>query len=622
VVERNYERPGNTVKGADPGFVGCWLDQIFEARARSCPERAAVVSGGDIATYADIDDRADALAGRLVDLGVGPNVLVALYVERGIDLIVGILGILKAGGGYLPIDASIPAPRVNWLLRDSGAGIVVTMSSLAERVAERSVMMVLVDSDTAEGELRPGDRGPLPVAERAPDDLAYVIYTSGSTGTPKGVLVEHRQVVRLFEVTHQWFAFGEHDVWTMFHSVAFDFSVWEIWGALLFGGRLVVVPDEICRSPRRFHELLWREQVTVLNQTPSAFRQLDAVDRDATDPGPAHLRLVVFGGERLTAGMLAGWMDRWGDERPALVNMYGITETTVHASFRPIRRADLARPDSSPIGEPLPDLRFLVLNAADEPAAAGELGELYISGAGVSRGYLHRADLTTQRFLAHPLAGGERVYRTGDLVTVDQIGEYHYVGRVDEQVKVRGFRIEPREIEIVLETHPEVAASVVAPHDYGDGDVRLIAYLVPHDPDVGPGWGEGIRTKLAGELAALPSYLRPSAFVSIPALPLTVNGKVDRAALPAPLTRREQDATPAHTVIQSRVATMWADILNLPAVGLDEDFFDLGGTSLTLIRMLDRVNASFGADIDVETLVEEATVRSLARTLEPDSPTS
>ncbi len=621
-MDRDSDRLVETAIKTDLGFVGSRLDWIFEARARSCPDRAAVVSDSETVTYTDIDYRADALARRLVHLGVAPNVLVGLYLERGIDLIVGILGILKAGGGYLPIDASTPAPRVNWLLRDSGAQIAVTIPSLAERVTEGSVVLVLADSDTADEEFEFDDSESAQAVDRTPTDLAYVIYTSGSTGTPKGVLVEHRQVVRLFETTHQWFGFDEHDVWTMFHSVAFDFSVWEIWGALLFGGRLVVVPDETCRSPRRFRELLRREQVTVLNQTPSAFRQLDAADRNATDAGLSHLRVVVFGGERLTAGMLAGWMDRWGDERPALVNMYGITETTVHASFRPIHRGDLAKPDRSPIGVPLPDLRFLVMNASGEPAAVGEPGELYISGAGVSRGYLHRADLTTERFRTLPIAGGERVYRTGDLVMADQTGEYHYVGRVDDQLKVRGFRIEPREIEVVLETHPEVTASVVVAHDYGDGDVRLIAYLVPIDPGVKSGWGEGIRTKLADELAALPFYLRPSAFVTISALPLTGNGKVDRTALPTPLTRREQDAAPTPTAVQSRVATMWADILNVSAVGLDEDFFDLGGTSLTLIRMLERVNANFGADIGIETLVEEATVRSLARTLEPDSPQS
>jgi amino acid adenylation domain-containing protein len=618
VVDCNDTGLDQSVTKVDLPFPERRLDQIFEARARSCPDRTAVVCDGKTATYSDIDCRADVLARRLVDLGVVPNVLVALYVDRGIDLIVGILGILKAGGGYLPIDSNTPAPRVNWLLRDSGAGIAVTMSALAERVTERSVALVLVDSDSDAARREPGrvDRGRAPAAERAPTDLAYVTYTSGSTGTPKGVLVEHRHVVRLFEVTQQWFRFRAHDVWTMFHSVAFDFSVWEIWGALLFGGRLVVVADEVCRSPLRFRDLLRRERVSVLNQTPSAFRQLDAADRDATDPGPGHLRLVVFGGERLNVGMLAGWIDRRGDERPALVNMYGITETTVHASFRPIQRADLARSDLSPIGVPLPDLHFLVLNGAGEPAAAGEPGELYVSGAGVSRGYLHRADLTAERFLEHPLADGERVYRTGDLVSADQDGEYHYLGRVDDQLKVRGFRIEPREIEIVLETHPEVAASVVLPHDYGDGDVRLVAYLVPSDPGVDPGWAESIRTKLADELAALPSYLRPSAFVSIPVLPLTVNGKVDRTALPTPVTRREQGDQPALTPTQSKVAAVWADILNLSAVGPDEDFFDLGGTSLTLIRMLDRVNASFGADIDIEALIEEATVRSLARELD------
>lgn len=611
--------------------AGKRLDQIFEARAHSYPDRVAIVAGDDIATYADIDHHANVLARRLTHLGVAPNVLVALYVDRGIGLIIGILGILKAGGAYLPVDANTPPPRVNWLLRDSGAGIVVTSSSLAERITDRSVALLLADQDAdaepggaaaagAGGAVREparGAPGSTLAAERAPTDLAYVIYTSGSTGTPKGVLVEHRHVVRLFEVTRRLFRFDEHDVWVMFHSAAFDFSVWEIWGALLFGGRLVVVPDEICRSPVGFRDLLGREQVTVLNQTPSAFRQLDAADRgDVSAAGLEHLRLVIFGGERLNVAMLTGWVDRRGDRQPVLVNMYGVTETTVHASYRPIRRADLSRPDRSPIGVPLSDLRFHVLNADGERSAAGEPGELYITGAGVSRGYLNRADLTGERFFAPPLTGGERAYRTGDLVAADQTGEYFYLGRVDDQVKIRGYRIEPREIELVLETHPEVAASVVIPHDYGDGDMRLVAYLVAHERDVNPVWVEGVRSALADKLAGLPSYMRPAAFMPISALPLTANGKVDRAALPPPPIVDARASLPEFTSVQSRIAAIWAEILNVATVRPDEDFFDLGGTSLTLIRMLDRINISFGTDIDVDTLIDEATVSSLASTLD------
>jgi amino acid adenylation domain-containing protein len=452
-----------------------------------------------------------------------------------------------------------------------------------------------------------------------------VIYTSGSTGTPKGVLVEHRHVVRLFEVTRRWFRFDEHDVWTMFHSVAFDFSVWEIWGALLFGGRLVIVPDGICRSPTHFRDLLEREQVTVLNQTPSAFRQLDAVDRDdGTRAELRPLRLVVFGGERLNAGLLAGWIARRGDRQSALVNMYGLTETTVHASFRPVHHADLSQPARSPIGVPLPDLRFHVLNAAGERSAAGEPGELYITGAGVTRGYLNRAELTGDRFAAlpsaQPAARGERAHRTGDLVVADQAGEYFYLGRVDDQFKIRGYRVEPREIELVLETHPEVAASVVIPYDYdyGDGDTRLVAYLVPREPrepgdsGVPSAWTEGVRSALADRLAGLPSYLRPAAFVPVPVLPLTANGKVDRAGMPPPPIVAAPPA-PEPASAQSRITAIWAEILNVPAVQPDEDFFDLGGTSLTLIRMLDRINTSFGTDIGVDSLIDEATVSSLHR---------
>ncbi len=593
------------------------LDQIFAARARTSPARIAVVSNGDRATYAEIEYRSGIMARRLSTLGVAPNALVALLVERGVDLIVGMLGILKAGGAYLPIDASTPAPRIDWLLRDSGARVAVTTSSLASRVTTRSVRLVLADADDAGPEQVRGVPDHAPASGRTPADLAYVIYTSGSTGVPKGVLVEHRQVVRLFEVTRQWYGFDEQDVWTMFHSVAFDFSVWEIWGALLFGGRLVVVPDEICRSPSRFRELLRREHVTVLNQTPTAFGQLDAADRaDAADSGPADLRLVILGGERLNPGILAGWMDRRGDERPVLVNMYGLTEATVHASIRPVRRADLARPDRSPIGVPLPDLRFHVLNEAGELAAANEPGELHISGAGLSPGYLNRQQTTAERFFEHPVAGDERVYRTGDRVAADQDGQYYYLGRLDDQIKLRGYRIEPREVEAVLETHPGVAASVVVPHDYGDGDVRLVAYLVPGHAGGDSSWAEDVRAALAEEFAGLPSYLRPSAFVPIPALPLTVNGKVDRFALPAPLVLATQASRSGLSATQARVAAIWAEVLNSAEFRLDEDFFDLGGTSLTLIRMLDRVNASFGTDIDVAALIDEATVASLAVTLE------
>jgi amino acid adenylation domain-containing protein len=644
-------------------LAGKRLDQIFEARAHSYPGRVAIVSGDDTATYADVDHYANVLARRLTHLGVAPNVLVGLYLERGIGLIAGILGILRAGGAYLPIDANIPPPRVNWLLRDSGARIVVTSSSLAGRITDRSVALLLADRDAADRDAADRDAAdrdaadrdaadrdaadrdaadrdadPVPggtaeadgaarepgrgapgttlAAESAPTDLAYVIYTSGSTGTPKGVLVEHRNVVRLFEVTRRWFHFDEHDVWTMFHSVAFDFSVWEIWGALLFGGRLIVVPDEICRSPARFRDLLEREQVTVLNHTPSAFHQLDAADRgDVTTAGLRHLRLVVFGGERLNTGMLTGWIGRRGDRQPALVNMYGVTETTVHASYRPIRHADLSQPDRSPIGVPLPDLRFHVLNAAGERSAAGEPGELYITGAGVSRGYLNRADLTSDRFVARSLANGERAYRTGDLVVADQAGEYFYLGRVDDQIKIRGYRVEPREIELVLETHPEVAASVVIPHDYGDGDMRLVAYLVRTGPGDNSVWAERVRSALADKLAGLPAYMRPAAFVPIPALPLTANGKVDRAALPPPIVAA-QAPLPEVASVQSRIAAIWAEILNVSAVRPDEDFFDLGGTSLALIRMLDRINTSFGTDIGVEIFVDEATASSLAKTLD------
>ena len=358
-----------------------------------------------------------------------------------------------------------------------------------------------------------------------------MIYTSGSTGTPKGVLVEHRSVVRLLRQTEPWFGFGPSDVWTMFHSASFDFSVWEIWGALAYGGRVVIVPYEVSRSPAAFLDLLGRESVTVLDQTPTAFRQL--VTADATRPGTdlGALRLVILGGERLDVGLLEPWVARHGDQRPELVNMYGITETTVHASYRRIGLADLADSAVSPVGVPLPDLCFELLDESGAPVAPGQPGELYVSGPGLARGYLNRGDLTASRFLGLP---GARSYRTGDRLLALDDGQYVYLGRTDDQIKVRGFRVEPGEIEAVLTGHAEVGGSIVVARDHGEGDVRLVAYLLPAaGVAADQAWVDRVQGEVADLVAqALPTHMRPSAYLPLETLPLTANGKVDRSALP------------------------------------------------------------------------------------------
>ncbi|MFH8562241.1 amino acid adenylation domain-containing protein [Streptomyces sp. NPDC017988] len=448
------------------------LHELFQERTAEAPGAIAVSHDGEHVSYRELDGRANALAHRLRRLGAGPGTLIGLCAERSVDLVVGILGILKSGAAYLPIDADYPPERVTYLLSDSSAPILVTQPHLVDGLPEHTAELVVIDGATDE-------RAPERAPGAGPDDPAYVIYTSGSTGTPKGVLVSHANVVRLFSATKEWFDFGRSDTWTLFHAFTFDFSVWELWGALAHGGRLVVVPHWVSRSPEHFYELLRDERVTVLNQTPLAFRHLSDVER-----GALCLRVVVFGGEELDVRSLGPWFDRHGDRSPRLVNMYGITETTVHVTYRPVTRADVdGAVAHSPIGVPIPDLEVRVLDGYGQPTPVGVRGELYVGGAGVTLGYLNRPELTEQRFLRDP--DGSRWYRSGDLVRWTADGELEYLGRADDQVKIRGHRIELGEIEAALAGHPQVGEAVVLARREaaGTGDKRLVAYVVPGTRD-------------------------------------------------------------------------------------------------------------------------------------------
>ncbi|MBW2254916.1 MAG: amino acid adenylation domain-containing protein, partial [Deltaproteobacteria bacterium] len=463
------------------------LHEQFEAVAARTPKAVAVTFGGDEVSYGELNRRANRLARHLVGLGVGPDVLVGLCLNRSAELIVALLAILKAGGAYLPLDPRNPRRRLAFVLDDARAPVVVTTSELASELPTHGATVVALD---LVGEvLRDLPDGDLSVEVHA-DNLAYVIYTSGSTGRPKGSLITHRNVSRLFSSTQPRFRFSERDVWTLFHTIAFDFSVWEIWGALLYGGRLVVVPHLVCRAPDEFLDLLAMEGVTVLNQTPSAFRQLMNAEEDRPTAAPLALRLVIFGGERLELSSLRPWFDRHGEDCPRLVNMYGITETTVHVTWRFLRRSDLETPGSL-IGEPIPDLRVAILDSRRMPLPIGVAGELCVTGPGLSLGYLNREELTREKFIdsPFPVPAGERLYCSGDLARRLPDGDLEYLGRIDQQVKVRGFRIELGEIEGVLAEHPGVREGVVVarPETSRDGDeTTLVAYAVPSD-DAGEG---------------------------------------------------------------------------------------------------------------------------------------
>jgi nonribosomal peptide synthetase DhbF len=450
-------------------------------------------------------------------------------------------------------------------------------------------------------------------------NAAYVIYTSGSTGKPKGVAVTHENVVRLFASTRHWFEFSASDVWTLFHSYAFDFSVWEIWGALLHGGRLVIVPYWVTRSPESFYDLLRNERVGVLNQTPSAFRQLSEFEQSAGLSGDdLDLRLVIFGGEALEMSGLRSWFARHGGDRPQLVNMYGITETTVHVTYKKLT-AQAAHESASVIGKPIPDLQTYILDEFLQPVGIGVPGELYVGGAGLARGYLGQPELSAWKFIPHPFSDvpGERLYRSGDLARYRPDGEIEYLGRIDHQVKIRGHRIELGEIEATLgrATGVKHCAVVVLEHD-GRGK-QLVAYIEP-----GPGSivdPETLRKELG---RVLPEYMVPSAFVLLEKMPITVNGKLDRRALPAPKQRSENYRDP-NTDQERELCRIFEEVLSVPRVGLHDNFFALGGHSLLAPRLVSRIRDILGVSLNLRALFESPTVAELnLRLLSGTSPRS
>ncbi len=588
------------------------LHRRFEAQAARAPGAPAVTLEDQTLTYGELNARADRLARRLRALGVGPESLVGLHAERSIGLVVGLLAILKAGAAYLPLDPVHPPERLGFQLVDSGAQVLLAQKGLADGLPPHPARVVDLDDDAEAPEAAPG---PLDGGATG-ENLAYVIYTSGSTGTPKGVPVTHANVVRLFASTRAWFPFDASDVWTLFHSFAFDFSVWEIWGALLHGGRLVVVPYWVARSPEAFRDLLRAERVTVLNQTPSAFRQLIRAD-EAAGPGELSLRFVIFGGEALELQALRPWFDRHGDATPRLVNMYGITETTVHVTYRPIARADLdTSAGASPIGRAIPDLRLYVLDRTMQPVPAGVVGEIYVGGAGLARGYLGRPGLTAERFVADPFSerAGARLYRSGDLARYRRDGELDYLGRADRQVKIRGFRVELGEIEAALARQPEIREAAVLDRVDARGETRLAAYLVPR---VAPGpSAPEIRRRLKG---ALPDYMVPAAFVVLDAFPLTPNGKVDAAALPEPDWSGGgvgSEYVAPRTPAEAAIASAWGEVLGLGRVGAFDDFFALGGHSLLAAQVVSRLRQAFAADVPLRALFEAPTVAALAERVE------
>ncbi|MGH3370000.1 MAG: non-ribosomal peptide synthetase [Nocardioidaceae bacterium] len=604
--------------GTEPQPVSGCLHDLFAERARLTPDAVAVVCGGERLSYAELDRRANQLAQRLVALGAGPERRVGLAMERSTEMLVAILGVLKSGAAYVPLDLTHPTSRTGYTLRDAEVCALVTHEAGRDRAPDNEGPVVDLDSDA--GELAGLDTA-APDHGATPDAPAYVIYTSGSTGKPKGVVVTHANVVRLVTGAGTRFDFRSDDVWSMFHSYAFDVSVFETWGAFCNGATLVVVEQDTARSPEALHTLLREQGVTVLSQTPSAFRQFMTVAL-ATDASEAKLplRYVVFAGEYLDMPALAPWIERYGDDSPQLINMYGITEVTVHCTYYRVTAESLGSGVRSNIGRPLPDVRIHVLDRHARPAPIGVGGEMHVGGPAVARGYQNLPELTGRRFLPDPYSDDPdaRLYRSGDLARYLENGELEFLGRADLQVKIRGYRVEPGEIEAVLRRHAAVTDAVVRVREDNSGDQRLVAYVVAEE-------AEGLTAELR-DLAReqLPEHMVPSAVVVLDALPLTANGKTDLTALPAPDGARpslEGAYVAPSTPLEEKAAGVWAEVLGVERVGVHDDFFALGGHSLLATRAAFGMSTALGVEVPVRMVFDRPTIAAIIAALPaPDAP--
>ncbi|MCH0567041.1 non-ribosomal peptide synthetase [Streptomyces sp. MUM 2J] len=547
---------------------------------RRTPHAAAVGAGRRSLTYARLDAAASGLARRLRAAGVTPGSLVGVCLDRTPDLAVALLAVWRAGAAYLPLDPSHPAARRAFTVTDSGIDLIVTDTATRRAVEDLPARLVVLDAEPA------GPPAPADDVLPDPGDLAYVIYTSGSTGRPKGVEITHANLAWLLDAADRHFGFGPADVWTLMHSPAFDFSVWELWAPLTSGGRVVVLTGDEVRDPGTVHRVLREERVTVLNQTPAAFKGLRA---HLADVGASFadlpLRTVVFGGDAFDVRDYRDWFTTPG-HKPALVNMYGITETTVHVTLRTITEDDVDGTVRSPIGRPLAGQHGYVLDSFGRLVPPGSVGELYVAGGGVARGYRNRPELTAERFLDDPFGPpGARMYRTGDLVRVLPDGQLAYVGRADHQVKIRGYRIEPGEIETALRALPGVADVAVVARRDGD-TARLVAHVVT--PEGRPLDPPALR---AGLGLTLPAYMVPALFVRHERLPLTANGKVDRAALTAvaPIASASTGRrahVPPEGPVEEALAGVWSRVLGAEHVSRTDNFFDLGGDSILALRLV------------------------------------
>ncbi len=582
----------------DKNIVG-----LFEAQVQKTPDNIAVVFEESSITYAELNKRSNQLAHLLGAKGVKEDALVPICIERSIDMIIGLLAILKAGGAYVPIDPEYPEDRINYMLENAGSRLVVTslLGKTKLHLTDDFGMIEMNGKDLSA--IRAESEEALKIKIK-PSSIAYVIHTSGSTGKPKGVMIEHRNVVRLFETDKPLYDFNESDVWTMFHSFCFDFSVWEMYGALFYGGRVVIVPPTATKDTVLFADLLLKERVTILNQTPSSFYVLQ--DILVTRTNHIDIRYVIFGGEALSPAKLKPWKQLYKNCR--IINMYGITETTVHVTYQEIGWQQIENGNSI-IGKTIPTLYAYILDSNQNLLPIGVAGELCIGGEGLARGYLNREDLTAQKFIKNPFINDPeaRIYKSGDLGRWMPDGTIEYLGRLDDQVKIRGYRIELGEIETVaLQSGLIKQAVVLARSNSGEGK-RLVGYTVADGKLDKPLLTSYLHTKL-------PDYMVPQVWVQLDYLPLTSNGKIDKKALPDPgLTEfATNEYVAPRNELESGLADIWKELLQVDRVGIHDNFFELGGHSLLVIILVSAIRKRLKIELTINEIFINPTIADFA----------
>jgi len=563
--------------------------ELFEEQVRRTPYHIAVAFGDVKITYEELNERANALAYKLRELEVGPDDYVGIMTERSIEMIVGIYGTIKAGGAYVPLDPSYPVERVKYILDDSKPKAILTYQC---EVETEIPVIDLGISEVWKGETEN------PAIVNHPSDLIYLIYTSGTTGNPKGVMIEHKNVVRLFKNNKFQFDFNEDDVWSMFHSYAFDFSVWEMYGATLTGGKLLIIPRSVAQDPEMFLHYIEKYQISILNQVPSAFYGLMHVESKSSKM--KSVRYLIFGGEALSPQKLDLWHNKYPNAK--IVNMYGITETTVHVTYREITEVEIER-GISDIGKAIPTLQTYIMNG-DVLCGIGILGELCVSGDGLARGYLNLPELTAEKFINNPYGTG-KLYRSGDLARWLPDGNIEYLGRIDDQVKIRGFRIELGEIENAVRELEEVRDCAVITREDALGEKAIYAYVISNN--------ELSMSELREILAkTLPDYMVPSYLMQIESIPVTNNGKLNRRALPEIDVRLEREYVTPRNEIEESLCSIFEEILGVERVGIKDGFFELGGHSLRATRLVNRVESELGVKIPLKEIFSSSTVELLS----------